>query len=236
MKLYRNGVLRGTGAGRILPAVARARMYLGESSWNPSGDQNFHGEMDDLRFYNYELPASGVQQLLCQGRAAVDCIDLIGHYTFEMHTRDVSGSGWHARVDEANQDASLFSSAAGTPQGEYALHLDGRGEPGAGLPDFRSFSWACAGEREAGRASVVCVVCCVLCVAVKRLDVRDAARWRWIAGTHLELPARVLEGAFSACFFVKFVTFTAWARIFDFGCVSHMRCYDSAGSGEGGWS
>jgi len=54
----------------------------------------------------------------------VDCIGLLGHWTFEQDAMDVSGAGWHgavrhaARVDKAKD---VFTTDA--KQGRYSLRL-----------------------------------------------------------------------------------------------------------------
>ena len=83
-------------------------------------------QLDDMRFYNYALSAAEVKTLACEGRADIDC-GLWGHYTFEQHSHDISGSGWHPTLNEAAQAEPVFTTAADTPQGKSALYLDGKG-------------------------------------------------------------------------------------------------------------
>eukprot|EP00045_Choanoeca_perplexa_P011519 m.122795 g.122795 ORF g.122795 m.122795 type:complete len:1136 (+) comp15659_c0_seq1:11-3418(+) len=123
LRLYKNGIQAGTTTASLPRYVARPRMYLGESAWNPA-DQNFYGAMDDIRFYNYALSTNNVKELLCRGKPEVDCIGLLGHWTFEQDTMDVSGAGWHGAVRNPGRHASaqdLFSSDA--KQGGHSLRL-----------------------------------------------------------------------------------------------------------------
>jgi hypothetical protein len=52
---------------------------------------------------------------------------LWGHFTFEHDSHDVSGAGWHPKLNEAAQAESVFVNDADVPQGKYALYLDGKG-------------------------------------------------------------------------------------------------------------
>ena len=83
-------------------------------------------QFDDVRFYNYALSAADVKTLACGDKADIDC-GLWAHYTFEQHSHDVSGAGWHPKLNEAAQGEPVFAAGGDVPQGNYALFLDGKG-------------------------------------------------------------------------------------------------------------
>ena len=81
-------------------------------------------QLDDIRFYNYAMTTANVEELLCRGRPKVDCIGLLGHWTFEQDTMDVSGAGWHGSLRQpARAAAPEDSFPRDAKQGRYSLRL-----------------------------------------------------------------------------------------------------------------
>lgn len=123
MRAWRDGVLMGQSTGWTPRSLVRTYHYVGKSNW--AGDALFSGYMSDLKIFSHGLDQSTVEATMCRGQATIDCIGLMGRWTFDQRTTtDVSGSGWHGNMIFRNQDAaSLF-----TPRGPkgYALSLTGK--------------------------------------------------------------------------------------------------------------
>eukprot|EP00045_Choanoeca_perplexa_P014856 m.177504 g.177504 ORF g.177504 m.177504 type:complete len:1192 (-) comp16820_c0_seq1:215-3790(-) len=122
LRIAINGVAMVTPtASNIPPVIQRAKYFIGASPWN---NDLHNGELDDMRFYNYALSYEQMQELHCRGQHALDCVGLMGRWTFDHHTQDVSGSGWHSSLSENKQDDLHFSDSD-VKQGSGSLQLKG---------------------------------------------------------------------------------------------------------------
>jgi hypothetical protein len=87
-------------------------------------DANLDGSLDDFRVYSRALNEAEVrvartvrarrsvtspwqvQDVLCKGRPALDCVGLLGHYPFDGDARDASSNAWHGSVVASTAEVS----------------------------------------------------------------------------------------------------------------------------------
>eukprot|EP00730_Choanoeca_flexa_P009487 TRINITY_DN12655_c0_g1_i6.p1 TRINITY_DN12655_c0_g1~~TRINITY_DN12655_c0_g1_i6.p1 ORF type:complete len:754 (+),score=192.32 TRINITY_DN12655_c0_g1_i6:424-2685(+) len=123
--VYRQGLLLASNDNMEAPKGAvRETNYLARAR---DGSANLDGSLDDFRFYSRALSQEEVQDVLCQGRPALDCVGMLGHYKFEGNARDSSANAWHGKVVVSSQEArdSFFTSDAKV--GAMAVRFEGAG-------------------------------------------------------------------------------------------------------------
>ena len=89
MRLYKDGELFAVNLGGQVPAVqTRAIQYIGRSNW--TGNDNFHGVMDELLIYDRSIGEGEIQAIL-RGGDAFDT-STAGEHTITYRTRDFAGN------------------------------------------------------------------------------------------------------------------------------------------------
>ncbi|EDQ88696.1 uncharacterized protein MONBRDRAFT_32635 [Monosiga brevicollis MX1] len=123
---------QGQEVGRKTNVNARAEnkeyhnIFIGRSAWGADG--YLGANLDDYRVYNYALSPEAVHDMLCQGRADLDCVGLAGHWKFDGDVRDASGNEWHGELVPLSFDVKdHFLETTDVAIGSGALALVGNG-------------------------------------------------------------------------------------------------------------
>ncbi|EDQ86540.1 uncharacterized protein MONBRDRAFT_33805 [Monosiga brevicollis MX1] len=124
MALYRQGRLVTT-VSNVTPlgTPTYANAYIGRSAY--SSDATLGAELDDVQIYRRALPLEDVQLAMCDGKAALDCVGLLGHWTFDYSLRDNSNNQWNGELVAADQEEVTHFVSDDAIEGTHALNFVG---------------------------------------------------------------------------------------------------------------
>jgi glucose/arabinose dehydrogenase len=111
VKIYKDGVLSGTKefngtyiTSPGLPVKIASASYC-------SSCKRWSGIIDDVNFYNKTLTENEVKETFFNNSTNATSASLIGHWTFDSHTNDISGNNNHGTT------TNIIGSMAFTPDG-----------------------------------------------------------------------------------------------------------------------
>jgi len=136
-----------------------------------------------------------VQDILCMGRPALDCVGLLGHYPLDGDVRDASSNAWHGDIVASTAEVGRLVSTRGACMPERRLNtghacvLCSRLQPWPHLPVAKAFGDFFTNESAVGSHAV-------------RFQGQDG---------HIRLPGRQFGGALSVSVWVKVVTAQRYA-------------------------
>jgi len=172
VKIYWNGVLKGSGTTSVPPLISRTNQFIGKSNW--AVDAYFGGRMDDLRLYNRVLSLSDIEALytydngVCgsannQTVAAVPTANLCSAGTASAVTVNGGALAWSCSGTNGGADANcgaslIINGACGASSGQSFDMKPATALCGAGTASEVTgngpWNWSCSGYN--GGAPVDC--------------------------------------------------------------------------------
>ncbi|EDQ88907.1 uncharacterized protein MONBRDRAFT_8378 [Monosiga brevicollis MX1] len=124
MAVYRQGrLLLSQSDKNPIGSRSYANAFIGKSAYD--ADATLGAEVDDLHIFKRGVAIEDVQRILCDGKATLDCVGLLGHWKFDGNVLDSSNNQWHGELVPVNQQVGSHFISDDAKQGTAALSFTG---------------------------------------------------------------------------------------------------------------